>query len=123
MSEVRKNIAIANYEKTIQTAFSEVADALVGRGALNEQLDAQQAFLLAQQERVKLTDLRFKNGIANSTEMLDAQRELFSAQQALIQTRQLRLNNAIDLYRSLGGGLNETTQAPVALASQPAAVN
>ena len=115
LSEVRKNIAVANYEKTIQTAFSEVADALVARGALDEQLDAQQAFLIAQQERVKLTDLRFKNGIASSNEMLDADRDLFSAQQALIQTRQLRLNNAIDLYRSLGGGLNETTQAPVAV--------
>ena len=115
LSEVRKNIAVANYEKTIQTAFSEVADALVARGALDEQLDAQQAFLVAQQERVKLTDLRFKNGIASSNEMLDADRDLFSAQQALIQTRQLRLNNAIDLYRSLGGGLNETTQAPIAV--------
>ncbi|QRX81027.1 efflux transporter outer membrane subunit [Glaciimonas sp. PAMC28666] len=116
LSEVRKNLAVANYEKTIQTAFSEVADALVARGALDEQLDAQQAFLVAQQERVKLTDLRFKNGIASSNEILDADRDLFSAQQALIQTRQLRLNNAIDLYRSLGGGLNETTQTPVALA-------
>ncbi|PUA20512.1 efflux transporter outer membrane subunit [Glaciimonas sp. PCH181] len=119
LSEVRKNIAIANYEKTIQTAFSEVADALVARGALDEQLEAQQAFLVAQQERVKLTDLRFKNGIASSNELLDAERDLFSAQQSLIQTRQLRLNNAIDLYRSLGGGLNETTQPPVALAAQP----
>ncbi|MFC5476131.1 efflux transporter outer membrane subunit [Paraherbaspirillum soli] len=111
LSEVRKNLAVASYEKTIQTAFREVADALVARGTLDEQLAAQDAFLNAQQERVKLTGLRYKNGIANSTEMLDAQRDLFSAQQALIQTRQLRLNNAIDLYRSLGGGLNETTQA------------
>ncbi|MGS0742055.1 TolC family protein, partial [Glaciimonas sp. GG7] len=81
--------------------------------SIDEQLEAQQAFLVAQEERVKLTDLRFKNGIASSNEMLDAQRDLFSAQQALIQTRQLRLNNAIALYRSLGGGLNETTQAVV----------
>ena len=120
LSEVRKNIAIANYEKTIQTAFSEVADALVARGALNDQLAAQEAFLVAQQDLVKLTELRVKNGIASSIEMLDAERDLFSAQQALIQTRQLRLNNAIDLYRSLGGGLIETTHTPVAVASRPA---
>ena len=70
---------------------------------------AQEAFLAAQQERLKLTDLRFKNGIASSLDQLDAQRDLFSAQQALIQARQLRLNNAIDLYKALGGGLNENT--------------
>ncbi len=109
LAEVRKNIAVANYEKTIQTAFREVADALAARGSLDEQITAQEAFLKAQQERLDLTNLRYENGIASSLDQLDAERELFSAQQALIQTRQLRLNNAIDLYRSLGGGLNETT--------------
>jgi multidrug efflux system outer membrane protein len=109
LSEIRKNLAIASYEKTIQSAFREVADALVARGTLEEQLAAQDAFLKAQEQRVKLTELRYKNGIASSTDRLNAQRDLFSAQQSLIQTRQLRLNNAIDLYRSLGGGLNENT--------------
>lgn len=107
LAEVRKNQAIATYEKTIQTAFREVADALVARGTLDEQINAQEAFLKAQQERLNLTDLRYKNGIASSLDQLDAQRDLFSAQEALIQARQLRLNNAIDLYRALGGGLNE----------------
>ncbi|WP_211460723.1 efflux transporter outer membrane subunit [Collimonas silvisoli] len=111
LSEIRKNLAIASYEKTIQSAFREVADALVARGTLEEELSAQDAFVKAQEQRVKLTDLRYKNGIASSTDRLNAQRDLFSAQQALIQTRQLRLNNAIDLYRSLGGGLNENTVA------------
>jgi multidrug efflux system outer membrane protein len=111
LSEIRKNLAIANYEKTIQSAFREVADALVARGTLEDQLAAQDAFVKAQEQRVKLTDLRYKNGIASSTDRLNAERDLFSAQQALIQTRQLRLNNAIDLYRSLGGGLNENTLA------------
>jgi multidrug efflux system outer membrane protein len=100
---------VVTYEKTIQTAFREVADALVARGTLDDQVKAQEAFLAAQQERLKLTDLRFKNGIASSLDQLDAQRDLFSAQQALIQARQLRLNNAIDLYKALGGGLNENT--------------
>ncbi|MQR01304.1 efflux transporter outer membrane subunit [Glaciimonas soli] len=110
LSEVRKNIAIANYEKTIQTAFSEVADALVARGPLNDQLVAQEAYLKAQEGVVALTDLQYKNGIASSNDIRTAQRDLFVAQQALIQTRQLRLNNAIDLYSALGGGLNEVTQ-------------
>ncbi|MFL9924580.1 AdeC/AdeK/OprM family multidrug efflux complex outer membrane factor [Herbaspirillum lusitanum] len=110
LAEVRKNKAIVTYEKTIQTAFKEVADALVARGSLDEEIKAQEAFLTAQQDRLKLTDLRFKNGIASSLDQLDAQRDLFSAQQALIQARQLRLNNAIDLYKALGGGLNENSE-------------
>lgn len=111
LAHVRKNQAVVTYEKTIQTAFREVADALVARGSLDEQLRAQQDFLKAQQERLQLTDLRYQNGIASSLDQLDAQRDLFSAQQALIQARQLRLNNAIDLYRVLGGGLNENSLA------------
>lgn len=108
LAEVRNDVAIAEYEKSIQTAFREVADALAGRAALDEQIDAQRAVLDAQEERLKLADLRYRNGVASSLEVLDAQRELFSAQQALVQARLLRLTNAIDLYRALGGGLVET---------------
>ncbi len=113
LAEVRKNLAVASYEKTIQTAFREVSDALVGRETLTEQVDAQLAFLQAQQQRADLTNLRYDNGIASSFDKLDAQRDLFSAQQALIQARQLRLTNSIDLYRSLGGGLVEATGIPL----------
>lgn len=109
LSEVRKNIAVTDYEKSIQVAFREVADALVARATLDEQLETQRAFLDAQADRMRLVDLRFKNGVASSIEVLDAQRELFSAEQSLVQTRLLRLTNAIDLYRALGGGLRETT--------------
>ncbi|MDB5988682.1 MAG: multidrug transporter [Herbaspirillum sp.] len=109
LAEVRKNLAVADYEKTIQTAFREVADALVGRETLTEQVEAQEAFLKVTQERVDLTNMRYQNGIASSFDRLDAERELFGAQQALVQARQLRLDNSIDLYRSLGGGLNEVT--------------
>lgn len=111
LSEVRKNIAIANYEKSIQVAFREVADALVARSLLDEQIDAQGLVQEAQAERLKLANLRFDNGIASSLDVLDAQRELFSAEQSLVQARLLRLTNAIDLYRSLGGGLAETSVA------------
>jgi outer membrane protein, multidrug efflux system len=115
LAEVRKNIAVADYEKSIQVAFREVADALVARNWLDEQITAQQAVQDAQAERLKLSEARYQNGISGSLDVLDAQRELFSAQQSVIQARLLRLTNAIDLYRSLGGGLNETTQQTVGL--------
>ena len=111
LAQVRKNLAVADYEKTIQIAFREVADALVARATLDEQIDAQGKFLDAQAERLKLSDLRYRNGVASSLDVLDAERELFNAQQALVQARLLRLTNAIDLYRSLGGGLLENTAA------------
>jgi outer membrane protein, multidrug efflux system len=106
LSEVRKNLAIADYEKTIQTAFREVADALVARASLDQQIDAQRAVQEAQADRLRLADLRYQNGVSSIIEVLDAQRELYTAEQALGQARLLRLTNAIDLYRSLGGGLN-----------------
>jgi multidrug efflux system outer membrane protein len=105
LAEVRKNIAIADYEKTIQTAFREVADALAARDYLGEQEAAQRAVQEAQADRLKLLQLRFDNGVASSLDVLDAQRELFSAQQALVQARLLRTTSAIDLYRTLGGGV------------------
>lgn len=108
LAEARNNIAVAEYEKAIQTAFREVSDALVARAALEEQIAAQQAVQDAQAERLKLADLRSQSGVASSLEVLDAQRELFTAQQQLVQARLLRLTNAVDLYRALGGGVNES---------------
>jgi multidrug efflux system outer membrane protein len=105
LSEVRKNLAVADYEKTIQTAFREVADALAAREYLGEQVAAQRAVQDAQADRLKLLQLRFENGVASTLDVLDAQRELFSAQQSLVQARLLRTTSAIDLYRALGGGL------------------
>jgi multidrug efflux system outer membrane protein len=113
VANVRKKIEIANYEKAIQTAFREVADALVARGLLDEQIKAQESVQAAQAERLKLTDARYKNGIASSLEMLQAQQDLFSSELDTVQVRLLRLTNAVDLYAALGGGLLETT-APVA---------
>lgn len=97
-------IAVAQYEKAIQTAFREVADALAGRATLAEQLRAQQAQATAEAERLRLADLRYRNGIASSLDLLDAQRSLFAAQQALTQTRLAQQQNQVALYKALGGG-------------------
>ncbi|MES2259138.1 MAG: efflux transporter outer membrane subunit [Pseudomonadota bacterium] len=105
LSEVRKNLAVADYEKTIQVAFREVADALAARTYLGDQVAAQRAVQDAQAERLRLLQLRFENGVSSSLDVLDAQRELFSAEQSLVQARLLRTTSAIDLYRALGGGL------------------
>ncbi len=105
VSHARKNIAVADYEKTIQQAFREVADALAARTYLGEQVAAQRAVQDAQAERLRLLQLRFESGVASSLDVLDAQRELFTAEQALVQARLLRTTSAIDLYRALGGGL------------------
>ena len=112
LTKVRKNIAVADYERSIQVAFREVTDALVARGTLNDQIEAQRAVQDAQAERLKLSQQRYENGVSSSLDVLDAQRELFTAQQALVQARLLRLTNAVDLYRALGGGINETTPSP-----------
>jgi multidrug efflux system outer membrane protein len=111
LAQVRTDLAVVDYEKVIQVAFREVSDALVARGLLDEQVVAQQAVVTAQTVRLKLAQQRFDNGIASALDVVDAQRELFIAQQALVQTRLLRLTNAVDLYRSLGGGLTETGPA------------
>jgi multidrug efflux system outer membrane protein len=78
---------------------------LAARDYLGEQEAAQRAVQEAQADRLKLLQLRFDNGVASSLDVLDAQRELFSAQQALVQARLLRTTSAIDLYRTLGGGV------------------
>ena len=110
LAEVRSEIAVSNYEKTIQVAFREVADALAARAMLGEEITAQQAVQKSQSARLELAQARYKNGIANYLEVLDAERELFAVEQQLLQMRLLKLTNAIDLYRSLGGGLNEVSK-------------
>lgn len=102
---VRRDIAVADYEKTIQTAFREAADTLVARGTLDEQVEAQRLVRVAQADRLDLANQRFRAGVSSSLDVLDAERELFTAEQSLVQTRLLRLTNAVDVYRTLGGGL------------------
>jgi NodT family efflux transporter outer membrane factor (OMF) lipoprotein len=103
-SEAGRDIAVAQYEKAIQTAFREVADALAGRASFGEQLRAQRAQAEAEAARFKLADLRYRNGAASYLDVLDAQRALFGAQQAAIQVRLAQLQNQVLLYKALGGG-------------------
>ena len=103
-SRAAREIAVAQYEKSIQTAFREVADALAGRATLGEQLRAQRAQAEAEGVRFRLSDLRYRNGIASALDLLDAQRSLFTAQQLAVQARLLQLQNQVTLYKVLGGG-------------------
>ncbi|MFL6658814.1 MAG: efflux transporter outer membrane subunit [Massilia sp.] len=100
-----RDIAVAQYERSIQTAFREVADALAGQATYSEQLRAQRAVEAAEAERFKLSELRYQNGAASYLDFLDAQRSLFSAQQAAVQANLQRLQNQVTLYRVLGGGM------------------
>ena len=104
VSEARRNLAVADYERTIQGAFREVADALAERRWLTLQVAAQQATLVAQTERTRLAGLRYQNGAAPYLEVLDAERDRFSAQQALVQLRRALLASSVNLYAALGGG-------------------
>ncbi len=106
-AKVGRDMAIAQYEKAIQTAFREVADALASRTTLVEQLSASQAQANAEAARFKLSDLRYRNGVASQLDLLDAQRSLFSAQQAVVQTRLAQLQSQVGLYKTLGGGWKE----------------
>ncbi len=102
-----RDIAVAQYEKSIQTAFREVSDALAGQATFSEQLRAQQAVAAAEADRFNLSDLRYRNGTASYLDLLDAQRSLFIAQQQAIEANLARLQNQVNLYRVLGGGWSE----------------
>jgi multidrug efflux system outer membrane protein len=106
-AKAQREIAVAEYEKTIQTAFREVADALAGRATYDEQLRALNAQANAEEIRYKLSDMRYRNGIASALDLLDAQRSLYTAQLAAAQTNQARLQNQVALYRALGGGWSQ----------------
>ncbi len=111
-----RDIAVAQYEKSIQTAFREVADALAGRATLGEQLRAQQAQASAEAVRFKLASLRYDNGVASYLDALDAQRSLFAVQQAVVQTRLAQLQSQVTLYKTLGGGWKEPVDSVAATA-------
>jgi multidrug efflux system outer membrane protein len=104
VAKVNRDIAVAQYERAVQGAFREVADALAGRATLGEELRAQQAQAEAESTRFKLSDLRYRNGVASYLDLLDAQRSLFATQQAVVQTRLAQLQNQVTLYKALGGG-------------------
>lgn len=105
VAEVREKIAVANYEKAIQTAFREVADELAARGTYTDQLTALRAFVSAAQTSYDLSDARYRQGIDSYLNVLDAQRSLYEAQQNEILVAQQRLSNLVTLYKVLGGGV------------------
>jgi len=107
VAQVRKSMEVARYERVIQGAFREVADALAARSWIDEQLRAQAARVAAEARRYHLSELRYRGGIDSNLTLLIAQRDLYAARQQLIQTRLARLTNLIDLYKALGGGWRE----------------
>ena len=94
---------LAQYEKTIQTAFREVSDALVARETYATQIAAIETNVTAQQRRYDLSDIRYKQGVDNYLTVITAQQSLIAAQQALVQARAAQLINQVTLYKALGG--------------------
>jgi multidrug efflux system outer membrane protein len=104
MAEADRGIAVADYEKTVQNAFREVADTLVQRANIGEQMRAETALLKAASTAFSLASARYDVGVDSYLNVLDAQRSLYSAQQSYISTVLLRETNALTLYKALGGG-------------------
>lgn len=104
VAEADRDIAVAAYEKAIQTAFREVSDALTLRKTLLEQQQAQEALVQTLEETYRLSEARYKGGIDSYLSVLVAQRALYAAQQQLVATRLARLTNQVSLYKVLGGG-------------------
>jgi outer membrane protein, multidrug efflux system len=107
VAKVDREILLTQYEKAIQMAFREVADALAQRETLGDQVAAQQSLVEASAESYRLSDLRYKNGIDSYLSVLDAQRSLYGAQQGLIFVRLAIRTNLVTLYKVLGGGSTE----------------
>jgi len=103
LSQAQRDAALATYEKSIQTAFREVSDALARRGTITEQLRAATAQASAAQDTYTLTDARYRGGIDPFLTSLDAQRSLYAARRTLVATRLTAASNLVSLYRSLGG--------------------
>ncbi len=107
VAKAERQIQVAAYEKAIQTAFREVSDALVALLPLNAQITAEQAQVGEERERRKLTELRYRNGTDSYLAVLLAEQDLYSAQQGLISSQVVRLTNYVNLYKALGGGVQE----------------
>ncbi|WP_019517179.1 efflux transporter outer membrane subunit [Sphingomonas sp. Mn802worker] len=114
-SQAQRDAALGTYEKTIQTAFQEVSDALARRGTITDQLAANQRFLNAAADTLQLANARYQGGIDTYLTSLDAQRSLYTAQRTVVQTQLTRASNLVTLYQTLGGDsqLEATAQGPV----------
>lgn len=106
-SELDRDIALAQYDKAVQGAFREVADALAISASLTERLAAQQALYASAERQLRLAEAAYRAGGSSQLELLDAQRSLYAAESALIALRQTAQGNRITLYKVLGGGWND----------------
>ena len=103
LAEARQNVAVADYERTVQAAFRDVSDALVLRRQLLRQVESLQSMVATARERTRLAQLRYDNGRSAYLEVLDAQRDLFDVEQRLVQVRRAYLATGLGLYAALGG--------------------
>ena len=102
-SRAQRDALVASYERTIQGAFREVADALARRGTIDDQLAAGQRLVEASQDNFMLADARYRNGVSSFLQSLDAQRSLYTAERTLVQTQLALASNRVAAYRALGG--------------------
>jgi multidrug efflux system outer membrane protein len=105
-AKAERKVYLAQYEKAIQSAFRDVADALARRATIGEQIDADEADVAAAADSLKLSQARYDRGSDTYLNVLTAQRTLFAAQQALDSARLVRSTNLVTLYQALGGGVN-----------------
>jgi len=121
LSEAQRDAAVATYERAIQSAFREVADALARRGTITDQLRATQAQADAAADTFRLAEARYRGGIDTFLSSLDAQRSLYSARRTLVNTRLVQASNLVTLYRTLGGDslLQATPRGPEATVTRP----
>ena len=103
LSQAQRDAALATYKKAIQSAFADVADTLARRGTIDRQLAANRAGREAAADNFRLTDMRYRGGVASYLESLTAQQALYSAERSLVNVQRLRAINLVALYRSLGG--------------------
>jgi outer membrane protein, multidrug efflux system len=103
VTKIEKEMSIAQYEKAIQTAFREVADALSVKGTIDQRIEAQQSLVDALAITYRLSEARYTKGVDSYLSVLDAQRSLYGAQQVLIMLHLARQSNVITLYKALGG--------------------
>ena len=108
LAQARRSAAVAEYEKSIQTAFREVADGLAAQATLTRQIDAQQRVVASAERRRELSSLRYRAGQDSRLELLDAQRQAYAARQGLLSLQRLAFKSTLSLYKALGGGLRET---------------
>ena len=118
-SKVQRNIAVAQYEKAIQSSFRDVADALAVRGTVDEQVAAQESLVNANAETYRLAYSRYDKGLDSFLSVLDAQRSLFASQQVLVVMQLSKRANEVRLYEVLGGGWE--VESPVKLAAKSSA--